>query len=356
MLNIAVLQGDGIGPEVLSAAVDVLAVVAADYGIAISCQIHPFGGAATDRYGSPFPDQTKAAVAQADAIILGAVGGPRWSSLPRVLRPESALLDLRHRTGAYANLRPAAAIEGLERQSALRADIVRRVDVLVVRELAGGIYYGEPRGRNASEGWNTMRYSRREVERVARVAFDAARRRRRHVLHADKENVLECSALFREIVDQVAQEYRDVRLEHAYVDAAALRLVAAPRTLDVVLTENLFGDILSDVAAAIPGSLGVLPSASLGDGPAIFEPVHGSAPEIAGRGIANPAGAMLSAAMLLEYSAHRPDAARALQAAVWSALATSPTRDLGGLASTADFVCTVKERLYGNRTTRARYA
>lgn len=345
-MNVAVLPGDGVGPEVTESAVEVLSAAALLHDIPLHCTWHDFGGTAVDRCGAPLPDETIAGVVAADAVLLGAVGGAKWDALPRDMRPETGLLALRKHCGVFANLRPACALGGLESRSLLRADIVGAANLLIVRECAGGLYFGEPRGSTPIAGWNTMRYSRHEVERVAHVAFEAARRRRRRVLHVDKANVLECSAFFREIVTAVATLYPDVRLDHAYVDSAALLLVSRPDSLDVILTENLFGDILSDLAAALPGTLGVLPSASIGGGTPIFEPVHGSAPEIAGTETANPMGAMLSVAMLLDYAAGHRAAARAIERAVHAAARRHPTRDLGGTASTSDFTNVVKEELH----------
>ena len=345
-MRIALLPGDGIGPEVTGAALPVLERVAAAYRVGLEYETFAFGGAAIDAHGEPFPADTRAAVLSADAILLGAVGGPKWNGLPQSQRPEAGLLALRTACGAYANLRPAAVIPGLEHRSALRPDLAAESDVLIVRECGGGIYYGEPRGRDGGFAWNTMRYSRGEVERVARVAFEAARSRKCRLLHVDKANVLECSAFFRDIVDSTARAYPDVELTHAYVDSAALTLVTRPKTLDVILTENLFGDILSDVAAALPGSIGVLPSATIGEGPPIFEPVHGSAPDAAGKNVANPAGAILSCALLLEITAGHHAAAQALRAATAAALRRTPTPDLGGTASTselADEILTLAE-------------
>lgn len=345
MPHVAVLPGDGIGPEVTEAAIDVLNAAAQAFGLSLTFAKHPFGGEAIDRFGEPFPEATRRAVAVADAVFLGAVGGPRWDQVPTGQRPEAGLLALRAALGAYANLRPARVIEGLEHLSPLRPELARGVDVLVVRELTGGVYYGTPRGHSVDEGWNTMRYTRAEVERVARVAFEAARGRRRKVTSVDKANVLEVSRFWREVVCQVAHEYHDVTLEHQYVDAMAMHLIVRPASFDVVLTENLFGDILSDLCGSLPGSLGLSPSASLGTATALFEPVHGTAPDIAGMGIANPTGAILSGAMLLSYGLQHPDAARAVEAATHEALRAAPTRDLGGSASTAEFTSRVTANL-----------
>ncbi len=343
---IAVLPGDGIGPEVTQAAVRVLTAAAEVYGLDLEFERFPFGGEALERSGTPFPEETHRAVRAADAVLLGAIGGPRWDNAPRALRPETGLLELRRTLRAFANLRPARVMPGLEAHSPLRPEVARGVDVLIVRELTGGIYFGRPRGLDEAEAWNTMRYTRPEVERVARVAFEAARRRRGRLVSVDKANVLEVGEFWRRTVSALAREYPGVRVEHQYVDAMAMLLVQQPARFDVILTSNLFGDILSDLASVLPGSLGVLPSASLGEGPPLFEPVHGSAPDIAGKGIANPTGAILSAAMLLTYALDRAEAGRAVEEAVARALAQNPTPDLGGTASTESFTRQVLEALY----------
>ena len=316
--SILVLPGDGIGPEVTSAAVGVLEAVASRFGHTFSIHSADIGGAALRRGLPPLPDETLAAARSADAILLGAVGDPAFDKGDSSRRPESALLGIRRELGLYANLRPARVWAGLEDAGPLKADVLRGTDMLVVRELTGGLYYGEPRGISADgvEAVNTMRYTRTEIERIARVAFDAARRRRKRVTSVDKANVLEVSRLWRQTVTDVAADYPDVTLDHMYVDACAMRLAVAPASFDVVLTENLFGDILSDEAGAVVGSLGLLPSASLGESAALFEPVHGSAPDIAGRNIANPVGAIASAAMLLEHGLKLQTEAAAIDAAI----------------------------------------
>jgi 3-isopropylmalate dehydrogenase len=270
--------------------------------------------------GDALPPATAAGVTQADAVLLGAVGHPSLAAAEGRRRPEAGLLALRQLLRAYANLRPVTVHPALRDASPLRPERLEGVDLLIVRELLGGLYYGQPRALEHDSAVNTMRYSVPEIERVARVAFDAARGRRRLVTSVDKANVLEVSQLWRETVTRVAAEYPDVRLEHLYVDYAAMRLVANPAAIDVLLTENLFGDILSDEAAVLSGSLGLLPSASIGDGPGLFEPVHGSAPDIAGRGIANPLGAIASAAMLLRYGLEETEAAGAVDRAITAVL------------------------------------
>jgi len=329
--NVAVLPGDGIGPEVTTQAERVLQAAAERFGFTITLPHYPIGANAVASAGTPFPDETRNAVVAADAVLLGAVGDPSLYSAPRALKPETGLLALRATLGVYANLRPVAIHPDLVDRSPLRPERLKGVDVLIVRELTGGLYYGEPRGKTALEAVNTLKYSVAEIERVTRVAFDAARRRRKLVTSVDKANVLEVSQLWRETVTRVARDYPDVKLEHLYVDYAAMKLVAEPAALDVVLTENMFGDILSDEAAVLAGSLGMLPSASLGDGPGLFEPIHGSAPTIAGKGIANPIGAILSAGMLLRYGLKLPDAADGVDAAVRAALdAGARTKDIAG--------------------------
>jgi 3-isopropylmalate dehydrogenase len=332
-LNIALIPGDGVGPEVVSAAVGVLEAVATKYGHAVSTTSVRMGGAAL-RAGQPaLPPETLAACRAARATLLGAVGDPTFDHLPSKERPEGGLLALRKGLGVYANLRPTRIWPGLEGAAPLKADIARGADLLIVRELTGGLYFGEPRqiDRERGEAFNTMRYSVAEIERIARVAFEAARTRRRHVTSVDKANVLETSQLWRAVVTDVAREYPDVTLAHMYVDSCAMALVTAPTRFDVVVTENLFGDILSDEAAVIAGSIGLLPSASLGDGPGLFEPVHGSAPDIAGQDKANPLGTIASLAMLLRFSFGLDAEAAAVEAAIEATLgAGERTADLAG--------------------------
>ena len=313
---VAVLPGDGIGPEVTAEAVRVLRAAADLHGFGVDTSEHAVGAAGVAKTGDSLPADTAAAVTQADAVLLGAVGHPSLAAAEGRRRPEAGLLALRKLLGVYANLRPVAVHPALRHASPLRPDRLEGVDLLIVRELLGGLYYGQPRSLERETAVNTMRYSVSEIERVARVAFEAARGRRRSVTSVDKANVLEVSQLWRETVTRLSAEYPDVRLEHLYVDYAAMRLVANPAAIDVLLTENLFGDILSDEAAVLTGSLGLLPSASIGDGPGLFEPVHGSAPDIAGKGIANPLGAIASAAMLLRYGLKQADAADAVDRAV----------------------------------------
>ena len=315
-LRITLLPGDGIGPEVTREAVRVLRAVADAQGHELTFEERLVGGAALRQSGEPLPQETLETCRKADAVLLGAVGAPEFDSLPPEKRCETGLLALRRGLGGFANLRPAICHAAIADCSPLRPEVVRGADILFVRELLGGIYFGEPRGTDGSGAFNTMRYSEAEIERVARVAFDLARGRRKRLTSVDKANVLETSQLWRRTLTRVGREYPDIKLEHAYVDACAMKLVTDPTSFDVVVTENLFGDILSDEAAVIAGSLGMLASASIGGDVGIYEPVHGSAPDIAGRGIANPLGAIASAAMLLRYSAGLPEEADAIERAI----------------------------------------
>lgn len=321
--TIAVLPGDGIGPEVVEAAARVLASAARLAGLSLSIQTWPIGASAMRRGLPPLPDETRNACLAADAVLLGAVGDPAFDGEPIARRPETGLLALRSALGVYANLRPARIWAGLEHVSPLAPARIADVDVMLVRELTGGLYFGQPRGvaADGESAINTLAYTAAEVDRIAEVAFSLARRRRQHVTSVDKANVLETSQLWRAVVSRVAQRYPDVMLEHMYVDACALAFVLTPSRFDVVLTENLFGDILSDELGGIVGSLGLLPSASIGARAGLFEPVHGSAPSLAGRNVANPIGAIASAAMLLEHALDQPAAAAAISTAIDEALA-----------------------------------
>ncbi|MDR5709500.1 MAG: 3-isopropylmalate dehydrogenase [Armatimonadota bacterium] len=334
--RVLLLGGDGIGPEVTGEAVRVLEAVSRRWEIRFRFEEAPIGGVAIDGYGDPLPPLTRSKLREVDAVLLGAVGGPRWDRGEK--RPEAGLLELRRLLGVYANLRPAALFDGLEGCSPLRPEVVRGTDLLLVRELTGGLYFGEPKLRTEIRAVDTMAYSAEEVARVARVAFRAAARRRGVVHSVDKANVLETSRLWREVVCRVAQEFPQVKLHHMLVDTCAMELVRRPTAFDVILTENTFGDILSDEAAAVVGSIGLLPSASLGEHPPfLYEPVHGSAPDIAGRGIANPVGAILSAAMMLRYSLGMEEAAEAVERATEAVLREGVrTADLGGTASTEE--------------------
>ncbi|MEZ5426157.1 MAG: 3-isopropylmalate dehydrogenase [Pyrinomonadaceae bacterium] len=315
-MKITVLAGDGIGVEVTREAVKVLEEVAAVYEFPIESEEQLIGGAALKETGSPFPEETRNACAESDAVLLGAVGSPEFDDLPPEKRPEKGLLQLRQTLGGFANLRPAKSYPSLIDSSPLRPEIFQNTDLLIVRELLGGLYFGEPREVTENEAWNTMRYTVQEIERVARVAFESARGRKKKVTSVDKANVLETSRLWRQTVNRIAEEYPDVELEHLLVDACAMHLVTKPNRFDVILTENLFGDILSDEAAVLTGSLGMLASATIGGKIDLYEPVHGSAPDIAGQNLANPLGAIASVAMLLRHTAGLEKAAAAIEFAI----------------------------------------
>lgn len=319
--QVVLLKGDGIGPEIVKEAVKVLDKAAEKFGFDIAYTEALLGGAAIDQTGVPLPEETVARCNQADAVLLGAVGGPKWESLPGNLRPEAGLLGIRSAMGLFANLRPAKIFAPLRASSPLRGDIIGEdLDILVVRELTGGIYFGE-RGRREVDGqpaaYDTEQYTVPEIERIVRVGFESARKRRGKLCSVDKANVLEASRLWRETVIRISGEYPDVQLSHMYVDNCAMQLVRNPKQFDVIVTNNIFGDILSDEASMISGSIGMLASASLDSGKnGLFEPIHGSAPDIAGQGIANPLATILSVSMLLRYSLEEPQAADAIEAAV----------------------------------------
>jgi 3-isopropylmalate dehydrogenase len=333
--RVAVLPGDGIGPEVTAQAVKVLKAVEEVAGVAFRLQTGLIGGCAVEATAVALPAETIAICNNAQAILLGSVGGPQWDSRRGEGRPEFGLLQLRQRLGLYANLRPAKVLDSLVNMSTLKPDTVRGTDLVIVRELMGGIYFGNPRGIFAKNGErmgiNTEVYREHEVERVAHRAFQLARTRRSKVTSVDKANVLEVSRLWREVVTRIGRSYPDVQLDHLYVDACAMQLIQQPTRFDVVLTSNLFGDILSDEAAMLPGSIGLLPSASLGEHGALYEPIHGSAPDIAGRNRANPLGAIASAAMMLRYSFRMEMAAQAIETAIEKVLKRGfRTADLPG--------------------------
>jgi 3-isopropylmalate dehydrogenase len=335
-LTIAVLPGDGIGPDVTAPAVRVLRLLADACGHDFDFHDYPIGASAIRSHGAALPDVTLAGCLAADAVLLGAVGDPSADHLPRAQRPEAGLLRLREALGAFANLRPARTEPALVDATPYRPECVAGADVLIVRELLGGLYYGTPRAVTAQSAENTMRYTRDEVARVARVAFAQARARRGFLTSVDKANVLETSQLWRRVVSEIGREYPDVRLEHMYVDACAMRLAIEPTHFDVIVTENLFGDILSDQAAALAGSIGMLASASIGGRVGLYEPVHGSAPDIAGRDIANPFGAIGSAALLLHHSAGLPREADLVDNAIRVVLdAGLRSADLAGSAHRA---------------------
>jgi 3-isopropylmalate dehydrogenase len=333
LLNLTILPGDGIGPEVTQQAVLVLQSVADAFGHQLQLQNKNIGGAALAAANDPLPADTIEACLASSAVLLGAVGSPAFDHYPQHLRPEAGLLRLRRELGAYANLRPAICFPALEDCSPLRADLVRGTDIMIVRELLGGLYFGEPRSIQGQPGSrvaiNTMTYDEPAIERIARIAFDLAVKRRQKVLSVDKANVLECSRLWREVVTRCAKDYPSVQLSHMYVDSAAMSLVQRPRDFDVILTENMFGDILSDQAGGVVGSLGLLASASIGGPVGLYEPVHGSAPNIAGKGIANPLGAILTVALLLRHSFQLETEAACIENAVNAVLdGGSRTADL----------------------------
>ena len=324
--TVLVLPGDGIGPEVMAEAIRILEILQTRHGLEVDLESGLIGGSAWEQSGEPLPPATLDAARGAAAILLGAVGGPQWDGLQQQQKPEWGLLSIRSALGLFANLRPALLYPQLAAASSLKADLVAGLDLLIVRELTGGIYFGEPRGIRILEGgerqgYNTLVYRESEIERIARVAFDSARKRQGRVCSVDKANVLEVSVLWREVVQRVAGDYPDVTLSHMYVDNAAMQLVREPRQFDVMVTGNMFGDILSDCAAMLTGSIGMLPSASLNEsGLGLYEPIHGSAPDLAGRGIANPLAAILSVAMMLRYSLDQPELAERVETAVGEVL------------------------------------
>jgi len=324
--KIAVLPGDGIGPEIVAEAIKVLEVLNTEANLGLEFEYGLIGGAAYDVHGSPFPQQTLDLAKQSDAILLGAVGGYKWESLDISVRPEKGLLGIRSELELFANLRPAILYPQLAGASSLKPEIVSGLDIMIVRELTGGIYFGQPRGIRVLEngerqGFNTLIYKESEISRIAHTAFQTAQKRQGRLCSVDKANVLECTELWREVVTEVGKQYPDVALSHMYVDNAAMQLVRAPKQFDVIVTTNMFGDILSDCAAMLTGSIGMLPSASLNaEGKGMYEPIHGSAPDIAGKGIANPLATILSAAMMLRYTFNEGAAADRIEQAVNDAL------------------------------------
>ncbi len=324
--KILILPGDGIGPEVVTQARAVLDLVNQQHGLKLVLDEGLIGGAAIDATGSPLPEETVIKAKGSAAILLGAVGGPKWESLPMANRPEKGLLAIRSKLNLFANLRPAILYPQLASASSLKPEVVAGLDILIVRELTGGLYFGQPRGirtlaNGEREGFNSCHYNESEIIRIGRVAFDLAMKRNKQVCSVDKANVLETTELWREVMESLRSEYPEVKLSHMYVDNAAMQLVRAPKQFDVIVTSNMFGDILSDEAAMLTGSIGMLPSASLNDqGQGMYEPCHGSAPDIAGKGIANPLATILSVAMMLRYSLNSPKAAEAIEAAVSTVL------------------------------------
>ena len=332
--NILVLPGDGIGPEVCNEAIKVINHLNDVYKLDILIEESVVGGSAYEEFGNPLPEDTLKAAKEADAILLGAVGGPKWDNIDYELRPERALLELRAELDLFANLRPAILSKYLSDSSSLKSDKVQDLNLLIVRELTGGIYFGEPRGRSKSgdSAFNTMIYSKTEIARIGRIAFEAAQKRNKNLCSVDKANVLEVSVLWREVISQLSEEYPDVELSHMLVDNAAMQLVRDPKQFDVIVTGNLFGDILSDIAAMLTGSIGMLPSASLNsENKGMYEPVHGSAPDISGKELANPIAAILSVAMMLKYSFNMNEASSAIENSIQEVLSEGyRTYDLEG--------------------------
>ena len=318
--KIALIKGDGIGPEIIEEATKVLDAVASKFDIDFQYEELLMGGIAYDITGDPLPAETITSSLKSDAVLFGAIGGEKWDSLPREKRPESGLLRFRKELGVYANLRPAVVYDELVNASSLKPEIIEGVDIMVVRELIGGIYFGEPKGRDENKGWNTMVYTRDEIVRIAHQAFKIAQKRDKRVCSIDKANVLDVSQLWRDVVTEISEEYPDVELSHMYVDNAAMQLVLNPKQFDVMLTGNIFGDILSDEASMLCGSIGLLPSASVGEKIGVYEPIHGSAPDIAGQGIANPIATISSASMMLRYALGETEAADKIDMAIKKAL------------------------------------
>jgi 3-isopropylmalate dehydrogenase len=340
--KIGVIRGDGIGPEIIDEAIKVLDALSANMGFNLEYNDMLMGGVAIDATGVPLPDETIQGVKKCDAVLFGAIGGPKWDNVERHLRPESGLLAIRKEMGTFANLRPAMVYDELVNASTLKADVVKGVDIMVVRELTGGIYFGQPRELLADRAYNTMVYTREEVERIAHVAFKIAMKRDKRICSVDKANVLEVSQFWRETVIEIAKEYPEVELTHMYVDNAAMQLIRNPKQFDVILTGNIFGDILSDAASMLSGSIGLLPSASTGKGVGLYEPIHGSAPDIAGQGIANPLATISSASMMLRYAFNENEASDKIDDAIKKALSKGyRTGDLG--AYDANEICSCSE-------------
>jgi len=347
--KIGVIKGDGIGPEIIDEAINVLDATASKFGFDFQYEDFLLGGAAIDETGVPLPAETIAGVKRVDAVLFGAIGGPKWDNLERHLRPESGLLGLRKEMGTFANLRPATVYDELVNASTLKPNIVKGVDIMVVRELTGGIYFGQPREYSEDKAYNTMVYTREEIERIAKVAFDIAMKRDKRVCSVDKANVLEVSQLWREVVEEVAKDYPEVELSHMYVDNAAMQLIKDPKQFDVIVTGNIFGDILSDAASMLSGSIGLLPSASVGGKSGLYEPIHGSAPDIAGQGIANPIATISSAAMMLKYAFGELEAADAIDNAIKKVLADGyRTGDIGAFDAKEIVSCTEMGNIIAN--------
>lgn len=340
--NICVIKGDGIGPEIVDEAVKVLDVVSNKFNFELNYEYALMGGAAIDVFKNPLPDESLNLALKSDAVLFGAIGGEKWDNLERHLRPENGLLKLRSKLGAFANLRPATIFDELINASSLKKDIVKGTDLIVIRELTGGVYFGQPRKYDAKKSFNTMVYTQEEIARITKIGFEIAQKRRKKLTLVDKANVLETSQLWREVVSEISNDYKDVILEFMYVDNAAMQLVKNPLQFDVILTENLFGDILSDEASMICGSIGLLPSASIGGKVEIYEPIHGSAPDIAGQGIANPIATILSAALMLRFALNENEAADAIEDAVKKVLKDGyRTKDISSFD--AKEICTTSE-------------
>ncbi|MFV0481891.1 MAG: 3-isopropylmalate dehydrogenase [Campylobacteraceae bacterium] len=340
--KIALIKGDGIGPEIIDEAVKVLEAVSFGENIEFTYNEYLMGGIAVDVKGVPLPDETTQGCLNSDAILFGAIGGEKWDSLPRDKRPESGLLALRKNLGVFANLRPTSVFEELVNASTLKPEVVSGVDLIVVRELIGGIYFGQPRENDGNRAFNTMVYTKDEIKRIAHIAFKAAQGRKKRVCSVDKANVLEVSQLWRDTVNEISKEYPDVVLSHMYVDNASMQLIRNPKQFDIILTSNLFGDILSDEASMVSGSIGLLPSASVGGKVGLYEPIHGSAPDIAKQGIANPIATILSAAMMLRYSLNEESAAKKIEDAVKDVLKDGyRTKDLSAYG--AKEICSTSE-------------
>jgi len=338
--RIGVIKGDGIGPEIIDEAIKVLDAVSVAQGFNLKYEEMLLGGAAIDETGVPLPEETIQSVKKCDAVLFGSIGGPKWDKLERHLRPETGLLGLRKEMGTFANLRPAMVYDELVNASSLKPAVIQGVDIMVVRELTGGIYFGQPRELHEDKAFNTMIYTREEVKRIAVVAFDIAMKRDKRICSVDKANVLEVSQFWREIVEEVAKDYPEVELSHMYVDNAAMQLIRDPKQFDVILTGNIFGDILSDAASMLSGSIGLLPSASTGKGVGLFEPIHGSAPDIAGQGIANPLATISSASMMLRYALNENEAADKIDDAIKKALSEGyRTGDLGNYDAKEIMTC-----------------
>lgn len=318
--NISIIKGDGIGPEIVDEAIKVLDAVSYSCGFSLEYKEYLMGGISIDMTGIPLPDETVQGVLNSDACLFGSIGGEKWDTLPRELRPETGLLKFREAMGVYANLRPAIIYDELVNASTLKPEVIEGVDIMVVRELIGGIYFGQPRENDGFKAFNTMVYTKPEIERIGKKAFELAMKRDKRVCSVDKANVLEVSQLWRDTMEELSKDYPEVELSHMYVDNAAMQLVRNPKQFDVIVTGNIFGDILSDTASMVVGSIGLLPSASTGDKTAVYEPIHGSAPDIAGQGIANPIATIESAGMMLRYSLGEDEAANKIDSAIKKAL------------------------------------